>query len=58
MRSGPRTAPLLGGRTRAANFPLVSESKRLKVGFKEGKHFGMNNVNYFNYVMESSGAPL
>lgn len=29
MRPGPRTAPLLGGRARAANFPLASESKRL-----------------------------
>lgn len=31
MRSGPRTAPQLGGRARAANFPLVDETKRLKV---------------------------
>lgn len=33
MRSGPRTAPLLGGRAHAANFSLVSESRRLKVSF-------------------------
>lgn len=64
MRSGPRTAPQLGGRARAANFPLVGETKRLKVGFflkkkkGGGKHFDMNSVNNFNDVMASSGVPL
>lgn len=38
MRSGPRTAPRLGGRARAQQtFPLVGETKRLKVGLKKKK---------------------
>lgn len=61
MRSGPRTAPQLGGRARAANFPLAGETKRIKVGLKKkkkGKHFDTNSVNNFNDVMASSGVPL